>query len=222
MPRSPITQATKRARSNAQKEDRRQAILGAAHDFLAAEGYDGVTMNGLAKRAGLAKGTLYLYFKTKEEVFLALYLERLAAWCARVEKTVEGGLDDAALAKSLTGAVRHDPIFLDLAARLTSVIEHNVPKQELITAKRRVAEVYFAMSKHFEQNLQLQPGQGFQLGRPLMALLLGASQMDTGKLAIADDLPDDVSNIIAMSSFDLVFEEGLTLLLAGLRSKRKV
>jgi AcrR family transcriptional regulator len=50
-----------------QVEARRQAILDAALTVFAAQGYEAARLDDVAARAGVAKGTLYLYFKDKEE-----------------------------------------------------------------------------------------------------------------------------------------------------------
>ena len=44
-------------------------------------GYEGFSMGLLSKRAGVAKGTLYLYFGTKEEVLLSLYSQEFERFC---------------------------------------------------------------------------------------------------------------------------------------------
>jgi AcrR family transcriptional regulator len=51
---------------------RRQAILDAALQVFAARGYEAARLDDMAARAGIAKGTLYLYFKDKEALFEAL------------------------------------------------------------------------------------------------------------------------------------------------------
>ena len=51
---------------------RRQAILGAALTVFAERGYEAARLDDVAARAGVAKGTLYLYFKDKEALFEAL------------------------------------------------------------------------------------------------------------------------------------------------------
>jgi AcrR family transcriptional regulator len=50
---------------------RRQIIDGACHVFLA-QGFDAASMGAIAKEAGVSKGTLYVYFKNKEELFEAI------------------------------------------------------------------------------------------------------------------------------------------------------
>ena len=54
------------------KEANRQAILDAARDVFAELGYGATTVRDIIRRTGLASGTFYNYFKSKEEVFEAL------------------------------------------------------------------------------------------------------------------------------------------------------
>jgi AcrR family transcriptional regulator len=50
-------------------EARRETILGAALEEFTARGYEGARLDDVAKRAGVAKGTIYLYFADKETLF---------------------------------------------------------------------------------------------------------------------------------------------------------
>ena len=54
------------------KEDRPQEITAAAFEAFAENGYAKTRVEEVAKRAGVSKGLLYLYFKTKEELFKAV------------------------------------------------------------------------------------------------------------------------------------------------------
>src|SRR5262245_10610439 len=51
---------------------RRSAILGAAHTCFWKSGIRRTSIEDVANEAGLAKGTIYLYFASKEELFAAL------------------------------------------------------------------------------------------------------------------------------------------------------
>ena len=53
-------------------ETRRQAILDAALHVFAERGFEAARLDDVAARAGVAKGTLYLYFQSKEALFEAL------------------------------------------------------------------------------------------------------------------------------------------------------
>ena len=55
-----MTAVTRRERV----EQKERAILEAAADAFVESGYDGARMADIAKRAGVAEGTVYLYFKT--------------------------------------------------------------------------------------------------------------------------------------------------------------
>lgn len=50
-----------------------EVIFKAALELIMVEGIAGLTMSKLAKKAGIATGTLYIYFKNKEELFNQLY-----------------------------------------------------------------------------------------------------------------------------------------------------
>ena len=57
---------------------RRQIIEGARAVFLA-QGFDAASMNDIARAAGVSKGTLYVYFKHKEQLFEAIVEEEYRA-----------------------------------------------------------------------------------------------------------------------------------------------
>jgi AcrR family transcriptional regulator len=54
---------------DARREDRRDAILDVAYECFVAEGYGATSMSTIAARLGGSKGTLYNYFRSKEELF---------------------------------------------------------------------------------------------------------------------------------------------------------
>ena len=71
------------------KEDRPQEITAAAFAAFAEKGYAATRVEEVARRAGVSKGLLYLYFKTKEELFKAvvrsLVIPRIDALTASVD-----------------------------------------------------------------------------------------------------------------------------------------
>ena len=67
----------KRARSDNAKDERRQALLLVALDEFFQKGFAAARMDDIARRADLSKGTIYLYFESKEALFTAL-IETLA------------------------------------------------------------------------------------------------------------------------------------------------
>ena len=73
------------------KEDRPEEITAAAFAAFAEKGYAGTRVEEVARRAGVSKGLLYLYFKTKEELFKAVVrsfvIPRIDALTASIDAT---------------------------------------------------------------------------------------------------------------------------------------
>ena len=51
-----------------------EVIFEAGLDLISSEGIAGLTMKSLAARSGMATGTLYIYFRSKEELFQRMYI----------------------------------------------------------------------------------------------------------------------------------------------------
>ncbi|NYE56392.1 TetR/AcrR family transcriptional regulator [Carboxydothermus ferrireducens] len=66
-----------------------RAILKAAAKVMAQKGFEKATMDEIAKISKVAKGTLYYYFKSKEELFLKLTLSILEELEERTKKVLE-------------------------------------------------------------------------------------------------------------------------------------
>src|SRR6478735_6704670 len=71
--------------------ERREAILAAALDEFAVRGFAATRLDDIAARAGVAKGTIYLHFKDKEQLFLELVRTEIVP---RVQQ-LSGPLPDA-------------------------------------------------------------------------------------------------------------------------------
>ena len=75
-------------RSAARKERsaaRREAILAAALDEFSSRGFEAARLDDVAKRAGVAKGTIYLYFRDKESLFQELIRAMLTPLVGTIE-----------------------------------------------------------------------------------------------------------------------------------------
>lgn len=71
------------------KEDRPAEIIAAALESFTERGFAATRLDDIAARAGVTRGTLYLYFKGKEELFKAVIREGLLPVLERGEKMVE-------------------------------------------------------------------------------------------------------------------------------------
>jgi AcrR family transcriptional regulator len=75
-----LTVGQRRARTAQAKADRRLQILSSAAAVCAAASYEELTVADVADRAGVAKGTVFRYFPTKEDLGRALAGEHLGRW----------------------------------------------------------------------------------------------------------------------------------------------
>jgi TetR/AcrR family fatty acid metabolism transcriptional regulator len=75
---------------------KRQQIIDAAVRVFARNGYYNSRVSDIAREAGIASGTIYLYFATKDEILVTLFREKMAAWVAHVRAALSGEDDPLA------------------------------------------------------------------------------------------------------------------------------
>jgi TetR/AcrR family fatty acid metabolism transcriptional regulator len=70
-------------------DDKRRRILEAAVRVFAKKGYFAARVSDVAKRAGIADGTIYLYFKNKEDILVSLFDEVMSEHVARGKEELQ-------------------------------------------------------------------------------------------------------------------------------------
>jgi AcrR family transcriptional regulator len=91
----PARVSTRAARSAARREE----ILAAALDEFSARGFAATRLDDVAQRAGVAKGTIYLYFRDKESLFQELIRTMLTPLVGTIEAMGKADLPISALAE---------------------------------------------------------------------------------------------------------------------------
>jgi len=214
----PQASITKRARTDDQKQERRQAILVAADAHLLAVGFEAFSMAELAKKLGFSKGTLYLYFHTREEVFLALSEHKLAGWTDGLSQRLQPDMTAEEYCEAFFTTAQLDQTLLPLLVRLNAIIEHNVSIEALIIAKRSLRNQFSILSEATARALQMTPEQGFELIGALAPLLIGAAQTDQGPALQEEDLPGDVREFIASFNSHQTFTTNACRIIQGIRA----
>ncbi len=69
--------------------DKFEQILDAAIESIAESGYHQCTVAKIATRAGVATGTIYLYFKNKEEVLIRVFQERMGVFTSGIRRKLQ-------------------------------------------------------------------------------------------------------------------------------------
>ena len=128
-----------RARDAEQKLQRKQTLLDAGWELFQAGEGQLPSVAQIVARAGLAKGTFYIYFKTKEELFLELVTSamdelfgKLNHYLDQEEVSASGCID------VFIQAVDREAPIIQLGPMVTGVLEKNTAPDILMQFKRRL------------------------------------------------------------------------------------
>jgi TetR/AcrR family fatty acid metabolism transcriptional regulator len=111
-------------------KDKAEQIIDAAVRVFARHGYFNSRVSDIAREAGIASGTIYLYFKTKDEILVTLFRERMAQWVAYARQEIAGEADALAKLRRL--------VFLHF-----KVLEDNPDLAEVIQVELRQGHKFF-------------------------------------------------------------------------------
>ncbi|MCB1008590.1 MAG: TetR family transcriptional regulator [Acidobacteria bacterium] len=173
----------RRARDEREKSARRRQLLDAAADRLDRLGYGAATMSEIAVAAGLAKGTTYLYFRSKEALFLELLLEALEEWCVAALAEIEALRDDRAerVAARLAATVSARGRFVALLPLRHPVLEQGAASEEVERHQRLQLEALAPLALALEERLPtLGLGGGSAFLLRFLALATGSAGLAGG------------------------------------------
>lgn len=174
----------KRARSSEQKSERREEILAAAAALLEKKPFPRIGIADIAEQAGMAKGTVFLYFKTKEELFFQIASREFVNWfdamdrlfaelIASGKKPAKAGVVDA-----LRRVLVQHPLLPRLSAILHIVLEQNIGYEEARDFKKTLMDRLGRTGTLLEQCLpSLRPGQGVKFLLWMYGLIIGFTHM---------------------------------------------
>lgn len=211
-----------RARREEDKEARRQLILAEAQALYTATSYAEVKMADVAERSKLAKGTVFLYFPTKEALFLALLEGLLFAWLKRLEgllNSPEGRWAGAKVARTVAASLEGEETLTRLLALRQPVLEQNVTVEQVRGFKERLLEAMGRMGALLEERLAfLKPGEGGRFFIHLHALVAGLRQMADVPPVMREVL--DAPHMAPLRvDFTRELTDSLTTLLRGLEAR---
>ena len=220
MTASQLSQPRKRARQAGQKLERRQAILDAAWRAFHTTPYGELTVAAIARETGLAKGTVFLYFRTKEEIFLAVTGQQMTEWFDAVDDRLAQLPAPATtedVVEIIAGSLQERVYFTRLLAILSTVLEQNANYDAVLHFKQLLLIRLARTGALLERALGfLQPGEGAHLLMQLEALVIGLRH-----LADAAPVVRQLMTLEEMRAFDVDFDtEFRQLALAMLRGMK--
>jgi TetR/AcrR family transcriptional regulator len=123
-----------RARDADQQEHRRNEILDAVKKLYIEHDFENVSLNSIARKAGLSKTSLYLYYKSREEIFLDIFNKVYSAWisdCVDELNKLPMNASPDKIAEIWVGVAWRDEQMRSLTPILQATIETNVSEQAL-------------------------------------------------------------------------------------------
>ena len=207
-----------RSRPKEQKNVLRDQSCGAATALLTETGYDGFAMAPLARRADVAKGTLYLYFTTREEVLLALCTRYVDQWIEALRPELRAGMTDGDYAEHFFATAYGVENLMCLIARLEQTLEHNVAIDRFIETKRTFHQQIELIAVPMSTALAIDVETSFALLQSLVVLLVGTAVTDQGPNVAEEALPEDVRNLVNQFSARPLFVNTARHIIAGGRA----
>ena len=151
-PAAPTLSVRRRVPRHEKVAATRQAILDAALDEFAANGFAGARLDDVARRAGVAKGTIYVHFRDKETLFEELVRASLGPFVGALESAPVADLPLRAFAEQLidafvreiVGTRRKDVLRLiisegDRFPQLAHIYYREVVKRAIVALRRAAA-----------------------------------------------------------------------------------
>jgi AcrR family transcriptional regulator len=125
------------------KESRYQDFLAAGSRLYRIKDFEDISVSSICQEAGLAKGTFYLYFDTKEDLFLELTLTQMTTWSEEINVVLFDlgeNPKSASFAKALAESFRTLPQLPRLLQMLHTVLERNASEEAILRFKTTLAE----------------------------------------------------------------------------------
>lgn len=155
------------------KEARPQELTDAALALFVEKGYAGTRLDEIAARAGVSKGTLYLYFSSKEELFKAVVREGLLPVLAEGETLVANAAGPAS------------ELFRAIVMRWWEVVGDN--------PIGGISKLIFAEARNFPEIARFYAEEVIERGKRLLAAALQRG-IDSGEFRPFN--PDDLVHIV--------------------------
>ncbi len=133
-----MNQLFKRAKSDEKKAIRMKYIMDITDQLFHEKTYHEITLSMISKEANFARGGLYKYATSKEDIFLLIFLQKQEAMLQEILISLQSTeISSASLAHAISQAVFHHQDFLKYFQILTAIIETNVTIERLADFKKQ-------------------------------------------------------------------------------------
>jgi AcrR family transcriptional regulator len=183
------------------REERRGRILEAAGRVFAARSFRDASMDEIAQEAAVGKPTLYRYFPSKDELFVAVFVEALNELEARLDRALdpEAGIEAqlVALVRELVPMFRHHLAPLPVPDGKAAAADQS--RRRIFRERRaRVAAYFTAAIEAGMRRGEVRPLDAARVGRLVIGLVWSAAASGRdGDEAIGTEIADLLLNGLA-------------------------
>lgn len=203
-------------RQERERERRRQQIIAASKRAIAAKGFSRTTIKDIANEAELSPGTLYIYFKNKDELYASLSIRMLKHLIVRLQRVKEMRANDPAqlidaVKKALCEVYDIDPpMLINLFHLQASETLENISAELLDQITELTRQSLLTLADIFERGIE----EGLFRARDPMQIALAVWAMFSGLILWEESKRTlDRQKEFLMSTLDLgfaIFSRGIT------------
>jgi TetR/AcrR family transcriptional regulator len=187
-----------RARLDEEKAEKRIYILKTAERLFLEQDFSSISVSSIAENSGIAKGTVYLYFKTKEEIYLELLEKEFHKWLDNIldELKASDNISIEKTVKILTDFIFNHQYFLRLATISGSILEKNISDDVILSYKGNLGIKIFEAGLLIEEKVKgVKEGEGAKM-------LIRSYGIVTG-LWSTIELPPKVKNVMLINNLEM-------------------
>jgi len=206
------------ARRERERLQRRNDILAAAGELFDEKGFQATTIDEIARKTELSKGTIYLYFKSKDELFLAVCLKGISGFRAYLETSVTGkrGVESKIRAIYIAYVdyfIEVPHVFRALQDTFTERLRSNLSPESVEQINGTISEALAFGSMFVQEGID---SGLFRKDVDPFAFSLMAWRLATGliELAVLED-----PGVVDAGAVKKMFEKSISLLIDGLKVK---
>ncbi len=143
-----------------QSVDRRERIIDNATELFAAKGYHGTTIDEIVQATGIAKGTFYVYFDSKEDILVEVIKRLIENTLARIADRLDGEEGEDFVARIEVKGQEMFELYLERSELLYMLLGETVGNPRLVNQLR---EVYRQLASSIEGDIRegVEAGQMF-------------------------------------------------------------
>lgn len=194
-----------RARSEAAKLEREEVILDAAETLLRESGYGVLTMQSVAATSGLAKGTIYLYFPSREALIHKVYGRLFDRWVSQFVSDENHLVEFDGFCQEFARYYLSDKLFVELARLPWPFLDPKVDGTTYTESKRAMATRIKRLASLACSCLKIEPTSAHQLVWGLLTASSGALSLTDPSTTLTVILPDDLKAHRKTIDFSSVF-----------------